>query len=59
MSNKYKRKSVDVIATQLRADQSHPAIISKSVPSYGDNNDIPLFKNYIKTYFGEVEIDSL
>lgn len=57
MSNKYKRKSVEVIATQLRVEQSHPAIISKIVSFYGDNNDIPLSKNYIQTDFGEVEIE--
>lgn len=57
MTKKYKRIATEVIATQLTVEQSHPAVISKVVSYYGDNNDIPLSLNYIKTDFGEVQIE--
>lgn len=53
---RYRRKAIEVIATQLTITQSHPSVSTLIVDWVGDNNDIPVSANYIKTDFGTVEI---
>lgn len=53
---RYRRKAIEVIATQLTVIQSHPSVSTSIVDWVGDNCDIPVSANYINTDFGTVEI---
>lgn len=53
---RFRRKVVDVIATQFTETQTHEAVLSKLHVFAGDKLDIPVFRYYIATDFGDVEI---